>query len=98
MAADLLSLNDSLREAMRDVVREELKRHSGNGQADDRLLDANEVAERLHVPVSWVREATREGRLPFAVQLGRYWRYDAAGIQPWLEQQKRRALANGGDA
>jgi hypothetical protein len=29
--------------------------------SDDRLLDATEAAELLHVKVSWVREATRDG-------------------------------------
>lgn len=37
----------------------------------ERLLDAQEVAERLHVPVSWVRESTRSGAMP-CVELGRY--------------------------
>jgi hypothetical protein len=27
----------------------------------NRLLDAHEVAERLNVPVTWVRESTRSG-------------------------------------
>ena len=54
----------------------------------DRLLDANEVAERLHVPVSWVRESTRSGAMP-CVELGRYggmsgrrWRRGQACRQP----------------
>jgi hypothetical protein len=36
----------------------------------ERLLDATEVAERLNVPVSWVRESTRSGAMPWA-ELGR---------------------------
>ena len=40
----------------------------------DRLLTAAEVAELLSVPVSWVREHTRSGRIPH-VQLGHYVRY-----------------------
>jgi hypothetical protein len=35
----------------------------------DSLVDAGEVAERLGVPVTWVREATRAGYLPH-VRLG----------------------------
>jgi len=53
----------------------------------DRLLTAAEVAELLAVPVSWVREATREGKLPH-LKLGRYRRYQAAAIDAWLEQQQ----------
>jgi predicted DNA-binding transcriptional regulator AlpA len=50
----------------------------------DRLLDANEVAERLHVPVSWVRESMRSGAIPHAI-LGRYKRYLVADVEAWLE-------------
>jgi excisionase family DNA binding protein len=52
--------------------------------SDDRLLEAAEVAELLRVPVSWVRQETRAGRMP-AVQLGRYWRYRQARILEWVD-------------
>jgi excisionase family DNA binding protein len=54
----------------------------------DRLLDAAEVAERLNVPVSWVRESTRSGAMP-CVELGRYRRYDLADVEAWLERCKQ---------
>ena len=50
------------------------------------LLTAREVAELLAVPESWVREATRAGRLPH-LTLGRYRRYSRQAIAAWLEQQ-----------
>jgi excisionase family DNA binding protein len=50
----------------------------------DRLLDANEVAELLAVPVTWVRQETRAGRMP-CLELGRYRRYDAEAVHAWLE-------------
>jgi hypothetical protein len=50
----------------------------------DRLLDANEVAEGLHVPVSWVRESTRSGAMP-CVELGRYRGYQWAAVEASLE-------------
>lgn len=53
----------------------------------DRLLLAHEVAELLAVPESWVREATREGRLPH-LTLGRYRRYSRPMIEAWLEHQQ----------
>jgi excisionase family DNA binding protein len=53
----------------------------------ERLLLAKEVAERLAVPESWVREATRDGRLPH-LALGRYRRYRWAEIEAWLEEQR----------
>jgi excisionase family DNA binding protein len=54
----------------------------------DRLLDANEVAEWLGVPVSWVWESTRSGAMP-AIALGRYGRYDREDVQGWLESCKQ---------
>jgi excisionase family DNA binding protein len=51
-----------------------------------RLLTAKDVAHLLAVPESWVREATREGRIPH-LALGRYRRYQAAEIEAWLADQ-----------
>jgi len=51
----------------------------------DRLLTANEVADWLAVPVSWVRESTRSGAMPH-VELGRYRRYRQADVAAWLEE------------
>jgi len=53
----------------------------------ERLLTAGEVAELLAVPESWVREATRDGRIPY-LALGRYRRYDRAAILAWLAEQR----------
>ena len=55
-------------EAIRAIIREEIK------QSDDRLLDPEELAERLKVPVSWVYEQSRRGRIP-TVRIGRYVRF-----------------------
>jgi len=52
----------------------------------ERLLSAVEVAELLAVPVTWVRERTRAGRLPH-VRLGRYVRYERNEVLAWLSQQ-----------
>jgi excisionase family DNA binding protein len=53
----------------------------------DRLLTAAEVADILALPESWVREATRAGRLPH-LKLGRYRRYSRQAIEAWLEEQQ----------
>jgi excisionase family DNA binding protein len=53
----------------------------------DRLLIAAEAAELLAVPVSWVREATRQGELPH-VKLGRYRRYVRADLDAWIAERK----------
>jgi excisionase family DNA binding protein len=49
----------------------------------DKLLDANEVAARLNVPVSWVRESVRSGAMPH-IRLGRYVRFDWLAVEEWL--------------
>ena len=54
----------------------------------DRRLNAAEIAERLSVPEGWVREATRSGAMP-AIKLGKYWRYDLADVERWLESCKQ---------
>ena len=53
----------------------------------ERLLTAREVAELLNVPESWVREATRNSRLPH-LKLGRYRRYQHSAIEAWLADQQ----------
>ncbi len=53
----------------------------------DRLLEAKEVAELLNVPERWVRDATRDERLP-CVRLGRYRRYSREDVLRWVEAQK----------
>lgn len=47
------------------------------------LLTASEVAELLGVPVSWVYEQSRAGRIP-TVTLGRYRRYRREAIELWI--------------
>jgi excisionase family DNA binding protein len=54
----------------------------------ERLVDAQAVADRLGVPVTWVRESTRSGAMPH-VTLGRYKRYDLADVDRWLEACKQ---------
>jgi len=51
------------------------------------LLTADEVAERLRVPRSWVYRAAREGDLP-SVRCGRYRRFDEGDVEQWISRQK----------
>jgi excisionase family DNA binding protein len=57
----------------------------------DRLLTAADVAELLSVPVSWVREHTRSGRIPH-VQLGHYVRYRQETVVSWVAEQEANAF------
>lgn len=54
----------------------------------DRLCAADELADVLNLPVSWVREKTRSGSIPH-VRLGRYVRYEVAAVLEWLETCRR---------
>ena len=49
------------------------------------LLSAEEVAEMLGVPKSWVYAQTRAGLIP-TVRLGRYYRYRTEAIRTWVEE------------
>jgi excisionase family DNA binding protein len=51
------------------------------------LLTAVQVAERLSVPESWVRQETRAGRMP-CLELGRYRRYEWEAVAGWLTEQR----------
>jgi excisionase family DNA binding protein len=49
------------------------------------LLTADQVADLLGVPKTWVYEQSRCGRIP-TVTLGRYRRYRREAIEAWVEQ------------
>jgi excisionase family DNA binding protein len=49
----------------------------------DRLLTAEEVAERLGVRTDWVWAQARAGRIPH-VRLGRYRRFRESALEAWV--------------
>ena len=49
----------------------------------DRLLTAEEIAERLGVKTQWVWAQARAGHIPH-VRLGRYRRFRESAIEEWL--------------
>ncbi|MGA9970162.1 MAG: helix-turn-helix domain-containing protein [Candidatus Acidiferrales bacterium] len=60
------------------------------------LLTSTQIAAKLNVPPSWIREKTRkralvrdEDPLP-VVRLGKYTRFDWKAISEWLERQSKR--------
>jgi len=74
---------DALLESFRQIVREEI-RSNGNGSKE--LLEPEELARVLKVPVSWVYEQSRQGQIP-THRIGRYIRFDLADV---LDSQKRK--------
>lgn len=57
-----------------------------------RLLTAEQVAEQLQVPKTWVYRAARDGLLP-SVPLGRYVRFDPDDLTAWIAAQRTSRLA-----
>jgi excisionase family DNA binding protein len=55
----------------------------------DRLLTAEQVADKLGVPKSWVYEQSRRGAIP-TVTLGRYRRFRLEAIEEWITKQEER--------
>jgi excisionase family DNA binding protein len=51
----------------------------------DRLLTAEEVAERLGVRTDWVWAQARAGRIPH-VRLGRYRRFRESALEAWFRK------------
>jgi excisionase family DNA binding protein len=58
----------------------------------DRLLTADEFAERLGMKTEWVWAQARAGRIPH-VRLGRYRRFRESAVEAWLGE-----LETGGPA
>lgn len=61
---------------------------------DSILLTPAQLSERLAVPVSWIREKTRERArirdtdpLP-VVRLGKYVRFSWTAVEAWLKRQE----------
>jgi hypothetical protein len=72
-----------------------LSRQQGKPEAPSiELIDAEQLARKWNVPVSWVRDRTRgrtprEDRIP-CVRLGRYvrFRWPSADLDAWLERHQ----------
>ena len=62
-------------------------RHSSRRRIVTRLWTADEVAERLQLPKTWIYRAAREGDLP-CVRCGRYRRFDPADVERWVDERK----------
>jgi excisionase family DNA binding protein len=54
---------------------------------DEPLLDAEQAAALLNVRTSWVRDATRAGRLP-CIRIGRHLRYTRPMLEQWAASNR----------
>ena len=57
-----------------------------------RLIDADEVARKLHIGRDWVYAEVRAGRIPH-IRLGRYVRFREDSIEGWLGELEDASLA-----
>jgi excisionase family DNA binding protein len=77
-------LGQAFLDAIRQAVKEALQEANGNGHTAE-LLTPEDLADRLKVPLSWVYEQSRQGKIP-THRLGRYIRFD---LQEVLASQKK---------
>ena len=64
---------------LRALIREELEAFMDAKSSTEFLLTPEELAARLKVPLSWVYEQSRQGKIP-THRIGRYIRFDLAEV------------------
>jgi len=57
------------------------------------LLTAEQVAQQLQVPKTWIYRAARKGGLP-SIQCGRYRRFVPADVEAWIDAQRAESSTN----
>jgi excisionase family DNA binding protein len=81
---------------MASAIQFEKRRAGSQFTPSPQLLTVEEVAELLHLPVSWVYGKTRRrsmDRIP-GFRLGKYWRFREADVLAWIERQRVGANPN----
>lgn len=75
---------DPFFEEIRRIVREEIAALNA-GKTPEELLTPEELARKLKLPVSWVYEQSRQGKIP-THRIGRYIRFDPRQILEHLKK------------
>jgi excisionase family DNA binding protein len=57
----------------------------------DQLMNIQEVARYLRVPVPTIRWLRQEGRFPPAIKVGRRLVWDLTDVRAWAEEQREKA-------
>lgn len=73
-------------EEIRRIVREEIQAFKSELNGQSELYTSEQLAEKLKVPLSWVYEQSRQGKIP-THRVGRYIRFDVREV---LESQKKK--------
>jgi excisionase family DNA binding protein len=77
--------HDAVRPLRPSSPHEALRGPMSVRDASEKLLTAEEVADRLDVGVKWVWAQARAGKIPH-VKLGRYKRFRSEAIDAWIAQ------------
>jgi len=78
-------LSDSLRAEIKELVLEAVHEAVGHNGHQPELLTPEQLAKKLLLPLSWVYEQSRLGKIP-THKLGRYIRFDLHEV---LASQKK---------
>jgi excisionase family DNA binding protein len=81
---DLLA---AIEERLREVIREEIRSALKERKPEPLLLNTEQAAEKLQLPVSWVASAARDGRLP-CVKLGHHVRFKVSDLEAFIDEQR----------
>ena len=85
MSETATTLESALERLLRRIVKEEIRAIKGELNGNSELLTPEQLADRLHIPISWIYEQSRQGNIP-THRLGRYIRFDLHEV---LASQKK---------
>jgi len=72
-------LGEALRSEIKALIREVLQEALASNGKPGGLLTPEELADRLKVPLTWIYEQSRQGKIP-THRVGRYIRFNLAEV------------------
>ena len=63
--------------------------------AEEKIMQAKEVAEYLHLHLFTVHKFAREGRIP-AFKLGNDWRFKKSSLEEWIKKEEKNSKNRNG--
>ena len=73
-------------DAIAEAVAKKISPSTGSTSGNAELLTPDELAEKLKVPVSWVYEQSRQGKIP-THRIGKYIRFDISEVLASLKKE-----------
>jgi len=79
--------SEAVRVELEEIIQRAVEKAiNQNGHGESKLLTPEELADRLKVPLTWVYEQSRQGKIP-THRIGRYIRFDLVEV---LASQKNK--------